>query len=527
MSLEFEQSTPEQTESFYTAEGVRVIRHEPGKIHEVLDQFGLALAELKADLFSYAGRLVRVYPAPASNAGGIHRPKGTLIVHPVDSAHLVELGTRACVHEKFDSRTGNYKSIDCPRRVAEAYLARGRWPELPTLMGFVEAPTISLDGRLLDCPGFDADTGLFLAFDPIPGYQPAPTAPSKADAAEALDTLLKLIDSFPCVALEDRAAVLASIITALVRRSLSSAPMFPVTAPTPGTGKTMLAETACVIATGRRASVMTLGQDDAETEKRLAGMYLAGVLAVMLDNIERPLGGELLCQATTQPSLSLRPLGASSVVNVPTHALLLATGNNLAIVGDLKRRVCMIRLDSKTERPELRTFERNHLDDVMARRGELIRAALTLPMSYITAGCPRIDDLTPLGSFDEWDRLVRRPLVWLGLPDPLKASEYLREQDPDLGNMRALFAAWKEAFGARAVTVSEIVTAGMERQAMGAELLRPDLFDSLQVVCAEKPNARRLGNWLRIHRDRIVDGIRLDQAGIDGKAKVARWRIVE
>jgi putative DNA primase/helicase len=170
MPLEFEQATQEQTESFYTADGVRIIRHDPGKIHEVLDQFGLALAEMKANLFVYAGRPVRVYPATASNAGGVQRPKGTLIVHPVDSAHLVELGTRACVHEKFDSRTGKYKSIDCPRRVAEAYLARGRWPELPILMGFVEAPTISLDGRLLDQPGYDADTGLFLAFDPIPGY---------------------------------------------------------------------------------------------------------------------------------------------------------------------------------------------------------------------------------------------------------------------------------------------------------------------------------------------------------------------
>jgi putative DNA primase/helicase len=527
MPFELVHSTPEQTAHYFNADGMRTIRHEPGKIHEVLDQFGLALAELKADIFVYAGRLVRVYPAPAVNAGGIQRPKGTLIVHQVDSAHLVELGTRACVHEKFDSRTGQHKQIDCPRRVAEAYLSRGRWPEIPILTGFVEAPTISLDGRLLDQPGHDPETGLFMAFGEIPGYQPAPSAPSKAEAAEAVDVLLSLVDSFPCVSLEDRTAVLASIITALVRRSLPSAPMFPVTAPTPGTGKTMLAETACVIATGRRASVMTLGQDDAETEKRLAGMYLAGVLAIMLDNIERPLGGELLCQATTQPSLSLRPLGGSSVITVPTHALLLATGNNLAIVGDLKRRVCMIRLDAKTERPELRSFERDHLDDVLARRGELIRAALTIPMAYITANCPRIEDLAPLGSFAEWDRLVRRPLVWLGLPDPLKASDYLRELDPDLENMRALFAAWKEAFEDRAVTVSEIVSAGMEKRAMSSDYLRPDLYESLQVICAEKPTARKLGNWLRYRRDRIVDGIRLGQAGKDGKAKVAKWRLTE
>lgn len=510
------------------SDGARpVIRHDPGKLPDNLDQLEAALALLDGDaqLFTYTGRLVRVYPAPDGKQTGVRRPKGAIVVHTVESAHLTELATRAAVHLRFDARSGDYKQIDCPRRVCDAFLSRGSWPGLPQLTGFVEAPTITPDGRLIDRPGYDSETGLFLAFGEIPGYEPPPSKPTRDDAVNAADTLATLVDSFPFVGFEDNAAVIAGIVTALVRRILPSAPMLAVTAPTPGTGKTMLAETAAIIATGRRASVLSLGHDDAEAEKRLAGVLLAGDLCVMLDNVERPLGGDLLCQVTTQPYVRLRPLGGSSVVNVPTHALLLATGNNLAVVGDLKRRTILSRLDAQVERPEQRTFDTNHLDDVFSRRGELIRAALMLPIAYLAAGTPTIDGLPPLGGFEEWDQLVRRPLVWAGLPDPLNASDSLREQDPDLAGMRALLSAWHDVFGDKEVTAAEVLSAGMGSKDLARVPEYPELYDALQVACAEKPNARRLGTWLRIHRNRIVDGLQLEQTKTDPKRKVARWRV--
>jgi putative DNA primase/helicase len=302
--------------------------------------------------------------------------------------------------------------------------------------------------------------------------------------------------------------------------------MMAITAPTPGTGKTLLAETFSILASNRRASVLSLGHDDAEAEKRLSGVLLAGDACILLDNIERPLKGDLLCQVLSQPSVRLRPLGASGMVSIPTHALMVATGNNLAIVGDLKRRVALIRMDAGTERPEQRSFKRDHLADVFARRGELIRAALIIPLAYLVAGAPAIEGLHPLGGFAEWDRMVRRPLAWLGLPDPLKAAEGLREQDPDLEATRQLFAAWREAFADKALTVAEVVTAGMATALMSSDRTHPELYDGLQLVCSEKPNTRRLGYWLRAHRDRIVDGMQLRQAGRDGHAKVVRWRVV-
>lgn len=507
--------------------GKRVIRHDPGKLPEILDQLGRALSESCDNLFSYTGRLVRVYAAPETASGGVHRPRGALVLHPVDGSHLTELATAAAVHERYDARSEGYKPCDCPRRVADAYLARGNWPELRPLAGFIEAPTITLDGRLIHEAGHDSETGLFQACAAIPGWSAPPARPSIIEAQAALQVLLDLVQSFPFVTDEDRAAVVAGIITGLLRRVLPATPLLAVTAPTPGTGKTLIAETFAIVATGRRASVLSLGHDDAEAEKRLAGVLLAGDAVIALDNIERPLKGDLLCQVTTQQFVRLRPLGASGMLSIPTHALMVATGNNLSIVGDLKRRVALIRMDSGQERPEQRTFSRDHLEDVFARRGELIRAALTLPLAYLAAGAPAIEGLHPYGGFSEWDQMVRRPLVWMGQPDPLKASESLRAQDPDLEGMRLLLGAWHDAFSAQSKTAAEIVAAGMSAGGELSATEREALHDALQMVCNEKPNARRLGYWMRAHRDRIVDGLQLKQAGIGGPAKVTRWQVLK
>ena len=517
----------EKSSGTYDANGKRVIRHLAGELPSILDQLGAALAEANANLFRYAGRLARVYQAGEEQHGDVKRAAGALLVHPVEAAHLQELGGRAADHEKWDSRSTAFVPCDMPRRVADVYLARGHWPELPALNGFVEAPTITPDWRLIDQPGYDIATGLFSAYATIPGYRRPPEKPTRNDALRALDTLSALFESFPFVDDSDRSAMLAGVLTSVLRRMLPAAPMFAITAPTPGTGKTLLCETLAILATDRRASVLSLGHDDAETEKRLTGVLLAGDAVISIDNIERPLKGDLLCQVTTQQFVRLRPLGGSGMLSIPTHALLVATGNNLSIVGDLKRRVVLVRLDAGIERPEQRTFDTDHLASVSARRGEIITAALTLVLSYGKAGAPTIAGLHALGGFEIWDRMVRRPLVWLGLPDPLVASEGLRDQDPDIEAMRLLFSSWLAVFSNVPTTAPDVVAAGNETSPMTQTYSNTELRDALQLVCAEKPNSRRLSFWLRAHRERIVDGLQLQQSGIDGHAKIARWRIVK
>ena len=515
----------------FRADGRRVIQHDPGRLPQVLDEIGSALAEFCAEggnLFRWGSGLSRVYVLSESSDGPVKRWAGAVTIHPVEAAHLRELAGRAAIHERFDGRAEKYKVCDCPDTAAKAYLSRGCWPEIPPLNGFVEAPTLTLDGRVLDAPGYDSASGLFLAYASIPGYRPPPLAPTMQQAAEAADVLAKTIETFPFVSPADVSAALSGMILAVLRRSLPAAPMLAVTAPTPGTGKTLLTDTISLLATGRRASVMSVGHDEIEADKRLAGALLAGDAMLNLDNVERPLGGDLLCQVLSQPVLKTRPLGGSAMVDVPTCAIIAATGNNLSIQGDLKRRVTMIRMDAKLERPELRAFDGEpHLDKILRLRGELIRAALTIPLAYLAAGAPKLRP-PPLGGFEDWDRLARRPLLWLGLADPLEASTLLRDQDPDLETTRAVLMAWQGVFAGDAVSAADVVREGM---ALGEGMdmsnpTHPELREALLMVSGgRQPTSQKLGYWLRAHKDRIVDGMRIALMPADRNG-ISRWQVV-
>lgn len=501
-----------------------IVDHEPGFLPRGIDQTIQALVPMGV-LFRWAGGLCRLHTLAKDQAGPVRRAKGSIVLVPVDADHLVELATEAAVHRKWDGRACDYKVTNCPRGIPAGILARGHWPEFPDLVGIVEAATLDLDGEEISLPGYHAKSGLYVATSrKLPEMK---GVAGRAKGRRGIDILKGLLDGFPFVSEADLSASLAAVLTGLLRRSLPAAPMFAISAPTPGTGKTLLAEIVALIATGRRPPVLSLGHDENEFTKRVYGVLLAGDSVLLLDNVVRPLGGEdVLNQLLSQPVLRFRPLGASGMVSAPTNVLVMVTGNNLSVVSDAKRRTCLVRLDAKIERPEQRVFDRDILVETLARRDELIRAALEVSRSYIEAGCPAVD-AKPYGSFSDWDRLIRRPLIWYGLPDPLQSSEGLREADPDLECMRLLFMAWRDIYGERSITAAEVSKDALEYSLAGAEPAHPDLRDALQVACGEKINARRLGNWLRYHKDRIIDGVQLVQAGSDGHAKVSSWKVIQ
>jgi putative DNA primase/helicase len=69
---------------------------------------------------------------------------------------------------------------------------------------------------------------------------------------------------------------LSAILTALVRRSLPTAPMHAFRSPVAGSGKSTLVDIASAISTGHEAGVIAQGKSDEETEKRLGSALLAG-----------------------------------------------------------------------------------------------------------------------------------------------------------------------------------------------------------------------------------------------------------
>jgi hypothetical protein len=441
---------------------------------------------------------------------------------------MAEAFTKAAHWERFDKRAGDWVNTDCPQRLAETYLAReGQW-RLPVLTGIINCPTLRPDGSILDLPGYDAQTGLL--FDPQGERFPAlPREPDRTTALRALAFLKDLISTFPFVTDADCSVALSGILTALIRRSLPTAPLHGFNAPTAGTGKSMLVDLASIIATARPAPVIAQGKSEEEMEKRLGAALIAGDVLIAIDNCEEPLGGELLCQAMTQTSLKVRILGKSLNAEVPSNAAIYATGNNLTLEGDMTRRAVRATLDAGVERPELRAFERDPLATVRADRGNYVAAALTILRAYHVAGRPQ--QSTPLGSFADWSRWVRDALIWLGEADPCATMEEVRGADPKLEALIMVIEQWHAVLGGARVSVKGVIDAAVEQRTYDPlgrpEFANPEFREALLAVAGEGGaiSGRRLGKWIAAHQNRIVGGMKLVSAGT--VAGLARWRLAD
>jgi len=396
------------------------------------------------------------------------------------------------------------------------------------LTGITNTPTLRSDGSLLEQPGYDERTGIL--YDPLGvTFPPVPIAPTKDQAFAALGILKDPIATFPFIDDAGRSVALSGILTSIIRRSIPRAPMHAYTAPIMGSGKSKLVDVASMIATGHEAPVIAQGKTEQEMEKRLGAALIAGDPIISFDNCEHPLGGELLCQATTQSIMNIRILGKSVNVAVANNAVFFATGNNLVVIGDMTRRTIMSLLDPKCERPELRSFDTDPIETIRCDRPRYVLAALTVLGAFHVAGRPR--QTVPLGSFDDWS-WVRDSLVWLGEADPCATMERARAEDPKLGALSNVIHQWGAIIGTQRTSAKKLIdTATDTGPTQGysnlnpREFLHPDFREALLVVAGDGGviNSRRLGIWLASVKGRIVDGSRIIDDGI--VAGIAQWKL--
>lgn len=493
----------------------------PGEAPEAVDaaEDVLVGAAETLRIFQRAGEVVRITELDREQrSAGLHREAGTVQLAPVGAVALTEAFDRLASWERTrDTPDGpQTRRVDCPGRIAAAYLSRaGEW-RLPRLAGVIAAPILRPDGTVLDRAGYDAATGLYLVAGDWPTVR---TSPSREDALDALALLAQPFAEFPFVAPEDRSVLLAAILTGLQRRLLPSAPLFGFTAPTMRTGKGAAAGAVAILATGKPAPAMAVSGDREEIRKATAAALREGHAVINLDNIEHPLGSPDLSRAITEAEYGDRLLGETRIIRLLTNMLWTATGNNLAFRGDLAVRVVMCRLDARMERPEERHFAIPDLPGyLLERRPRLIQAALTVLRAYHVAGRPD-QSLAPWGGFGEWSATIRAALVWLGQADPCATRQHVIADDPDRERTGALLAAWHRVFEDRGVPVAEVI------ERTGAD---HDLREAVLAVAAAKadprqPDSLRLAGWCRREQRRIVEGLALEKAA--GPSRAGCWRV--
>jgi putative DNA primase/helicase len=513
----------------------RTIRIAKGEIARIVDEAEEALlaAADAAPIMVRAGMLVQpiVDRLPASH----DRTTDVTLLKPLTMSNIVYLlNKHAAIFEQYDGRSKKWRVVDPPASVATQLLHKGRW-RFPKVTGVITAPTLRPDGSILDRPGYDPATQLWYAPDRALVMPPCKERPSRRDAESALALLDELFSGFPFVSKVDESVASSAMLTSVLRGAFDLGPAYLFRAHDVGSGKSLAADLMSTVVRGLPCPVITYNKSMEEMEKRLGALVLEGVPMISLDNCSGDIGGDLLCQITERPLVRIRILGKSEAPECDWRGVLFATGNNVSLVGDMTRRGLITNLDPQCERPELRTFRFDPIERVLEDRGAYVAAPITITRAYIAAGRPDVCE-TPLGSYEQWSRVVRSPLIWLGKADPVKSMDEMRQQDPGRRALHSLINLWRDSLTVNTpYTASELVFRANELANPIGEHGEPEPepqtdLRELLLQQAGTPrgdiSTKALGNWLMSVHGRVHDRMRIERVK-ESRGHGNRYALIE
>lgn len=400
------------------------IRLDRPELHIAVGEVERLLIDKSGRVFNRNGELVRLRRLiEPGSAGGVKRAAGMVQIVPALPPWLAYEASQ--VGGRFSVKgNGAARKVQPSAAFMATLIAVADDCHFLPLTGVSLTPLIHRDQ-----PGYDDTTGIYLDF--AEGVFPAvPMRPSREEAIAALERLSRPLRGFPFVeSFPTKAACLAAMIAAVIRSQLRSCPMFLIDAPTAGSGKSKLAEAVGLLALGVSPSAISFSSRPEENEKRLSAVLRTGEQVILIDNVTDDLEGNFLCSMLTSETVQPRILGLSETVKLGTRTLVLATGNNIRVRGDLARRALLIRLDLGLANPDDRRFDFDPIDEVRRDRPALVMDALTVVRGYIAAG--RLDTtLKPFGSFPDFD-LIRGALRWLGMPDPAETRDAIKDHNAE------------------------------------------------------------------------------------------------
>lgn len=462
------------------------------------------------DIFEFCGSMVLV-------VGGN--------IHYLDEHSLSHYLGRVIQYFKWkNNREPERVTVDPPIIFVKQLLSLVEIRGLKKLKAVITAPTLLPDGSVLDTPGYHEESCVFL--QPSGGLVPITQNPNKDEITKALDFLLNPFRNFPLIGPEDWGVLLAAQLTVVSRLAFPTCPGFGFDAPIQGSGKTLLASCIGALATGQSPQCYPQTNDKTgeELRKRFFAALLRGEIAIIFDNIVGAFDSPSIAAILTAEKVSDRKLGASEIKTITNNSILILTGNNLTLKGDMFRRVLKARIDPRTDRPYAREFNENPLQIVLQNRQKLTSSALTLIRGYLCSNAKRAEGR--MASFERWDDIVRQTVVWIGreidpgkFADPMKVIDVSKDfADEALSSM---LRAWKELMGDRKLSSKELIIKLDECSSSELADLLQDL-GGYEVI----RNTQKLGKFLSRYKDRVSDGLRLEQIK-DSHTKTALWYVTK
>ncbi len=440
------------------------------------------------------------------------RPPKVPLLEPLD-----EVAIRAKVESVAVFHTAKGENIAVPKLIIETLIEK-KVHAAPIVNGLVTHPIVMFDGTIIALDGLHKITRLFLRGAALDNVKPY----SQAQAKQALKRLqLALLEGFEFESPMDAMVALCALLTGVERRILDMAPGFAFFAPIQSSGKTTLARIIHIILTGRDMPAASFPEgDEIEMQKRLLSMLLASPAMVCFDNITDGITfqSSSISRAMTAPVFTQRVLGLSRDADCPTNVLFVLTGNNLSLGSDELTRWLPCYLNSKSARPQERTFKNSDVvSHALSIRNEVLRDVVGIVAGYIASK----ETMPTASRFFSWDRMVRQPLIWAGGLDVAKVFTDNMDKGESTGATLATIKALAAIMGEKRFTATRVAAdlTMMTRYSNGGNY--DNLKEALMILKAKNPeSSSSVGRALKsiVNRRVVVDQrtLVLKSSKIDG-----------
>jgi hypothetical protein len=421
--------------------------------HEVVEKTIDALAS-DPELFARGqslGVVIREATSKAKLPGGVEltNAEGTARFSALSESNLSCHLTRSATFVEWrKDRSGEDapSMLHPPDWLIKAIATRGHWPNLRQLVSITVAPFVREDGSLL-AEGYDGATGTL--YRPTHEEIVLPDRPTQADAREAGNRLYAVVHQFPFESGFDFSVWFAALLTGIQRPLIAGpTPGFAFIGNKAGCGKGLLIDVVGIVVWGFPVGTRSYPFDPREGEKTKLALALAGVPVVHFDNLPEGggYGGTVIDSCLTSIYAEGRILGKSRDSGpTPLRPVWFLSGNNVHPFKDAYRRWLPCNLVTTVENPHERgdITEKDLRAYVRLHRVELLRDALTILKAHALAGRPT-GDWAPLGSYEEWDRIIRGAVWFASKNDCLTTQRKATVESPERQERLALLEGWAE-----------------------------------------------------------------------------------
>ena len=376
--------------------------------------------------------------------GALRRDGDTLRFKPYDAEGICGVISRAVSLQRYYK--DSIVEVANPHRwIAADILQNQNTDALPSIEIILTHPYwAGGTGGLQTTQGFDPVKSAYL--DLKVGNNDLNLSLSDHSAAEDVSLWREWLSDFPFKDESDFENALAYALTLIIRPGLpigEVSPMFLITAPREGVGKTLLCDVLTTAVTGIPTETRTLGHTPNDIKNELCAALRGAPEVLIFDNIDpkKRLDSDVLASVVTQVRGRFRPLHTSTEMTYENRATTAYTGSNIELTPELCKRMVAIRLyDPGIAEKDRQVKVKNILSETLQRHPEFVSSLLRMVQRWLNAEKEEID---PLHRMREWSVLIAGILRANGIGD-----HFLANADAVLLQAGEEFTAWANAFKA-------------------------------------------------------------------------------